>query len=59
MGPCVDDLECNQGVAVLGKELAEALDGVLGAGGVVAGGNHRIGRDRINADLGLALDVLQ
>jgi hypothetical protein len=48
--PRVKDLERNEGVAVLGKELAEALDRILGAGGVVAGGNDSIGRDRIDTD---------
>ena len=59
MRPRVEDLERNEGVAVFGEELPEALDGFLGAGGVVTGGNDGIGRDRIDADLGLALDVLQ
>jgi hypothetical protein len=57
--PCVKDLECDERVAVLGEELAEVLYGVLGAGGVVAGGDDRVGRDGVDADLGLALDVFQ
>jgi hypothetical protein len=59
MRPCVEDLERDERVPMLGEELAEALDRVLGAGGVITGGNHQIGRDLIDPDLGLAFDVLQ